>query len=343
MLMAWNCNVGLIGMFGIDAISNFDLSNWLLNSLFNIQNPFAIYFWLVTIVVIYRIVFILFPLIKLIKLFKGERKKIYHQIKDLRKSMKEEESYPFKPLDQYLKLEFVKMIIPALCAILLRLLLGSVDNYEWDYKQLQIVLPLVIIWLLFNIFNILSSHESIGKMDSYFAPSIKISTPEIPKLKLKSYKLFEEKRGRRALIASKLLSGSNHLRKKTKARSLREHDTKLETYEMHLEDIIVSSSSNTDNGIESESRTISTEAIVHNSKELIQKAKNIVSNLVIDGINKNTDRTKKALIAVDNKIEERLATLLGFEKSRLRQMLPEMLNSIGPLVVIYAILPLTLL
>jgi len=329
-------------MFGINAITNFDLPNWLLNSLFNIENPFAIYFWLVTIVIIFRIVFILFPLIELINLFKGERKKIYHQIKDLKKSM-EGESYPFKPLDQYLMLEFTKMVIPALCAILLRLFMGSVNDYEWDYKQLLIVLPLVIIWLLFNISSVLSSHRSIGKVSKYFAPSINISTPEIAMFKLKSYKLVEEKRGTRGWIASKILSGSSRLREKTKTRSLKKHETKLEIYEMQLEDMIVSSPSDNDNGIESESRSISTEAIIHNSKELIQKTKNIVGNIVIDGINKKTDSAQKTLTAVDNKIEETLTNLLKVEKSLLRQMLPEMLNSIGPLVVIYAILPLTLL
>jgi hypothetical protein len=330
-------------MSGIDDVTNFDLSNWLLNSLFNIENPFAIYFWLVTIVVIFRIVFILFPLIELINLFKGERKKIYHQIKDLKKSMLEGESYPFKPLDQYLMLEFTKMVIPALCAILLRLFMGSVNDYEWDYKQLLIVLPLVIIWLLFNIYSVLSSHKSIGKVSKYFAPSINVSTPEIAILKLKSYKLVEEKRGTRGWIASKILSGSSRLREKTKTRSLKTHETKLEIYEMQLEDMIVSSSTDNDNGIESESRSISTEAIIHNSKELVQKTKNIVGNIVIDGINKTTDSAKNTLTAIDQKIEETLTTLLVVEKSLLRQMLPEMLNSIGPLVVIYAILPLTLL
>ncbi len=60
-------------MFGIDAITNFDLSDWLLNSLFNIQNPFAIYFWLVTIIIILRFTFIIIPLVKLISLFSGKR------------------------------------------------------------------------------------------------------------------------------------------------------------------------------------------------------------------------------------------------------------------------------
>ena len=180
-------------------------------------------------------------------------------------------------------------------------------------------------------------------MSKYFAPSINISTPEIAMFKLKSYKLVEEKRGTRGWIASKILSGSSRLREKTKTRSLKKHETKLEIYEMQLEDMIVSSPSDNDNGIESESRSISTEAIIHNSKELIQKTKNIVGNIVIDGINKKTDSAQKTLTAVDNKIEETLTNLLKVEKSLLRQMLPEMLNSIGPLVVIYAILPLTLL
>ena len=169
--MAWNCRVGFVGMFGTDAIANFDLSKWLLNSLFNIGNPFAIYFWLVAIVIILRFTFIIIPLVKLISLFSGKRgAKAFSAFFKLRKI----NSSAFKPLENYLLFESFRMLTPGLCAILLRLILGESLIYKWDFIQLWIILPSIVVWLLYNLIGIKESNDTINTAAKTLAPKINV-------------------------------------------------------------------------------------------------------------------------------------------------------------------------
>ncbi len=51
------------------------------------------------------------------------------------------------------------MLTPGLCAILLRSILGESLIYEWDFIQLWIIFPSIIVWLLYNLIGIKESNR----------------------------------------------------------------------------------------------------------------------------------------------------------------------------------------
>ena len=326
--MAWNCSVGFVGMFGTYAIANFDLSKWLLNSLFNIGNPFAIYFWLVAIVIILRFTFIIIPLVKLISLFSGKRgAKAFSAFFKLRKI----NSSAFKPLENYLLFESFRMLTPGLCAILLRLILGDSLIYKWDFIQLWIILPSIVVWLLYNLIGIKESNDTINTAAKTLAP--KINVPFTGNSKEKTFNT--------APIISTLFSKIVTFRKQTEEIKNIKPGEKSIPYEMNLEKMRVSS--NSGDGIETKGKSIDNKAIFHNTKELAKKTQNIAGNLLVDGKKAAIAAASKTATSFDEKLSHQIETIFDINSQMKQMAVKDMLNSIGPLIIIYAILPLTIM
>jgi len=314
-------------MFGIDAITNFDLSNWLLNSLFNIENPFAIYFWLVTIVIILRFTFIIIPLVKLISLFNGKSGvRAFSAFFKLRKI----NSSAFKPLENYLIFESFRMLIPGLCAILLRLMLGESLTYKWNFIQLWIVLPSIVVWLLYNLIGIKESNGTINTAAKTLAPKINIPFSRNSK----------EKTFNTAPIISTLFSKIVSFRKQTEEIKNSNPGEKSIPYEMSLEQMRVNS--NSGDGTETKGKSIDNKAILHNTKELAKKTQTIAGNLLVDGKKAAIAAASKTATSFDEKLSHQIETIFNINSQMKRMVVLDMLNSLGPLILIYAILPLTM-
>jgi len=315
-------------MFGLDDIADFDFSEWLMTSVFSIHNPFAVYFWLVVAAVILRFTFIIIPLVKLLNLFKGKTNSIYTAFIDLRKI----NSSAFKPLEKYLIFETFRMIIPGFFAILLRLIIGESSNYEWSFFQLGIVLPSIVLWALYNIIGIKGSNETIDTATKRLAPTI-----SIPFIGDRKEKILNT-----APMVSKLFSKIVGFRKQTERLKNIESGEKSTSYKMNIEKMRVSSNHDSNDGIEIESRSIDKEAIIHNTKELAKKAQNLAGNLLVDGKRAAIVAASKTAKSFDENLSNQMESIFKIESKMKLMFVLDMLNSLGPLILIYAILPLTI-
>jgi len=321
--MAWNCDVGLIGMFGLDDIANFEFSEWLMTSVFSIHNPFAVYLWLVVGVVILRFTFIIIPLVKLLSLFRGKRSSIFTAFFELRKI----NSSAFKPLEKYMIFEFSRMIIPGFVAMLLRLAIGESSHYEWSFTQLLVVLPSIALWVLYNIIDIKISNNTIETATNRLAPTLTVRAK--PRIKPAS-------------IVSGIFSGIVKFRKQAEDVRNIEPGEKSEPYKMNIEKMRVSSNYDSADGIEIESKSIDNEAVIHNSKELAKKAQTIASNLLVDGKRAAIAAAGKTAKSFDDKLSNQMKSAFEIESKMKRMFVLDLLNSLGPLIIIYTILPFTI-
>ena len=321
--MAWNCDVGLIGMFGLDDIANFEFSEWLMTSVFSIHNPFAVYLWLVVGVVILRFTFIIIPLVKLLSLFRGKRSSIFTAFFELRKI----NSSAFKPLEKYMIFEFSRMIIPGFVAMLLRLAIGESSHYEWSFTQLLVVLPSIALWVLYNIIDIKISNNTIETATNRLAPTLTVRAK--PRIKPAS-------------IVSGIFSGIVKFRKQAEDVRNIEPGEKSEPYKMNIEKMRVSSNYDSADGIEIESKSIDNEAVIHNSKELAKKAQTIASNLLVDGKRAAIVAAGKTAKSFDDKLSNQMKSAFEIESKMKRMFVLDLLNSLGPLIIIYTILPFTI-
>ena len=321
--MAWNCNVGLIGMFGLDDIGNFDFSEWLMTSVFSIHNPFAVYLWLVIAVIIFRFTFVIIPLVKLLSLFKGKRRSIFTAFFELRKI----NSSAFKPLEKYMVFEISRMIIPGFVAMLLRLAIGESSHYEWCFTQLVVVLPSIALWILYNIIDIKISNNTIETARNRLAPTLTVRAK--PRIKPAS-------------IVSGIFSSIVQIRTQTEKVKNIDPGEKSEPYKMNIEKMRVSSDYDSADGIKIESKSIDNEAVIHNSKELAKKAQSIAGNLLVDGKRVAIVAAGKTAKSFDDKLSNQMKSTFEIESKMKRMFALDMLNSLGPLILIYAILPFTI-
>jgi len=310
-------------MFGIDAISNFGFSEWLMTSVFSIHNPFAVYFWLVVAVIILRLTFVIHPLVKLLSLFKGERSSIFTAFFELRKI----NSSAFKPLEKYMKFEISRMLIPGLVAMLLRLAIGEASHYEWNFNQLLVVLPSICLWVLYNIIDIKISNNTIETATNHLAPKLTVRAK--PRIKPAS-------------IVSGIFSGIVKFRKQAEDVRNIEPGEKSESYKMNIEKMRVSSNYDSGDGIEIESKSIDNQAVIHNSKELAKKAQIIASNLLVDGKRAAIAAAGKTAKSFDDKLSNQMKSIFEIESKMKNMFVLDLLNSLGPLIIIYAILPFTI-
>jgi len=313
-------------MFGIDGITNF--AEWLMNSVFSIHNPFALYFWLVTIVIILRFTFIIIPLVKLLNLFKGRKNSIYTAFIELRKI----NSSAFKPLEQYLVFETFRMLIPGFFALLLRSTMGDSLNYQWSFYQLGIIIPSIMLWLLYNIIGIKTSNGTINTATSTLAP--KFSIPFTSNGKEKTFNT--------APMVSRIFSKIVHFRAQTERLKNIETGDKLDSYEMDLEKMRVNSNSDSDDGIETEGKTIDSKAIFHNAKELAKKTQTIAGNMLVDGKRAAIVAAGKTAKSFDDRFSNQMESIFEIQSQKKRMFVLDMINSLGPLIIIYGILPLTI-
>jgi len=310
-------------MFGIDNITNFDFSEWLMTSVFSIHNPFAVYFWLVIIVVILRITFVIIPLVTLLSLFKGKRSSIFTAFFELRKI----NSSAFKPLEKYMIFEISRMIIPGFVAMLLRLAIGESSHYEWSFTQLLVVLPSISLWVLYNIIDIKISNNTIETATKNLAPKLTVRAK--PRIKPAS-------------IVSGIFSSIVQIRTQTEKVKNLEPGEKSEPYKMDIEKMRVSSNYDSGDGIEIESKSIDNEAVIHNSKELAKKAQTFAGNLLVDGKRAAIVAASKTAKSFDDKLSNQIKSTFEIESKMKSMFVLDLLNSLGPLIIIYAILPFTI-
>jgi len=311
-------------MFELDAITNFDFSEWLMTSVFSIHNPFAVYLWLVIVVIIFRFTFVIIPLVKLLNLFKGERSSIFTAFFELRKI----NSSAFKPLEKYMAFEISRMIIPGFVAMLLRLAIGESSHYEWSFTQLLVVLPSIALWVLYNITDIKISNNTIETARNRLAPTLTVRAN--PRIKPAS-------------IVSGIFSSIVQIRTQTEKVKNIDPGEKSEPYKMNIEKMRVSSDYDSGDGIETESKSIDNEAVIHNSKELAKKAQSIAGNLLVDGKRAAIVAAGKTAKSFDDKLSNQMKSTFEIELKMKRMFVLDMLNSLGPLIIIYAILPFTIL
>ena len=294
-------------MFGLDGIGNFDFSEWLMTSVFSIHNPFAVYLWLV---------------IAVISLFKGKRRSIFTAFFELRKI----NSSAFKPLEKYMVFEISRMIIPGFVAMLLRLAIGESSHYEWSFTQLVVVLPSIALWILYNIIDIKISNNTIETARNRLAPTLTVRAK--PRIKPAS-------------IVSGIFSSIVQIRTQTEKVKNIDPGEKSEPYEMNIEKMRVSSDYDSADGIKIESKSIDNEAVIHNSKELAKKAQSIAGNLLVDGKRVAIVAAGKTAKSFDDKLSNQMKSTFEIESKMKRMFVLDLLNSLGPLILIYAILPFT--
>jgi hypothetical protein len=323
-------------MFELDDITNFDFSEWLMTSVFSIHNPFAVYFWLVVAVIIIRFTFIIIPLGELLGLLGGSKRSFLKAFRALR----ELNSSAFKPLEHYVIFETTRMIIPVLVATLLRLILGGSSNYEWNFIQLLIVLPSVVLWTLYNINDIISSKETIEKATKYLTPRFALPLPIYERKK--GFSLWKTHIWKPKEKGEFIINNIVKTRQSLEAMKDLEEGEKSEPYEMNIEKMRMSSNYDSGDGIEIESKFIDNEAVIHNTKELAKKAHIFAGNLLVDGKRAVIAAADKKAKSFDDNLSMQIEEWFEIKSKKQIEFISNLLNSLGPLIIIYAILPFTI-
>jgi protein tyrosine/serine phosphatase len=117
---------------------------------------------------------------------------------------------------------------------------------------------------------------------------------------------------------------------------------KSEPYKMNIEKMRVSSNYDSGDGIEIESKSIDSAAVIHNSKELAKKAQTFAGNLLAEGKNAAIVAAGNTAKKIDAELSDKLEDWFEIKSNYWRMFALDMLNSLGPLMIIYAILPLTI-
>ena len=210
--------------------------------------------------------------------------------------------------------------------------MGDSLNYQWSFYQLGIIIPSIMLWLLYNIIGIKTSNGTINTATSTLAP--KFSIPFTSNGKEKTFNT--------APMVSRIFSKIVHFRAQTERLKNIETGDKLDSYEMDLEKMRVNSNSDSDDGIETEGKTIDSKAIFHNAKELAKKTQTIAGNMLVDGKRAAIVAAGKTAKSFDDRFSNQMESIFEIQSQKKRMFVLDMINSLGPLIIIYGILPLTI-
>jgi hypothetical protein len=264
-------------------------------SLFDLGNPFTIYFWVLVIGFVFRFVSVLRPLHGIYKRWNSKKKISEAVIKA--NEVKKETS--IKGIELYLFHETMMALAPTLCAGVLRISLGSPTIAEWTPTQMYLLFGVFTVWLAYYIRRSLAMRKGLKNLDRWY------TDPRIVNTALGGLSLT--KRGLVRLT-------------KLEIPEYREEED-MELMQMRLEN-------------EDGKKTLDRQAIVHNAKEIGSTIATKTINFGIAAKSATKSFGEKGSQKLDDAVQEKIDKALEFDK-REWNFFKALMVVFGPLVVIY--------
>ena len=149
-------------------------------SLTDLNNPFTIYFWIMTAALFIRSYLVLFPLRRIYKRYtlkiqdkKVGRIKLRTIFRNLRVFQKETS---IRGIETFLFRESILAIAPIIAAAAIRLSLGTPSIEEWSQSGLITLYSIFFVWLLFNIKRSLDMNSSLQPLERWYSHPILVNS-----------------------------------------------------------------------------------------------------------------------------------------------------------------------
>jgi hypothetical protein len=273
----------------------FVLTNQFL-SLFDLGNPFTIYFWVLVIGFVFRFVLVLRPLHGIYKRWNSKKKISEAVIKA--NEVKKETS--IKGIELYLFHETMMALAPTLCAGVLRISLGSPTIAEWTPTQMYLLFGVFTVWLAYYIRRSLAMRKGLKNLDRWY------TDPRIVNTALGGLSLTK-----RGLVRL----------------------TKLEIPEYREEEDMELMQMRQEN--EDGKKTLDRQAIVHNAKEIGSAIAIKTINFGIAAKSATKSFGEKGSTKLDETVQGKVDEALELDTNRVRNFVKSLMVVFGPLVVIY--------
>lgn len=286
-------------------------------SLFDLGNPFSVYFWVMVMGFTLRLVLVLWPLRAIYKRYSSPKERTLWGFKfrlwkkwnplkkassTLKKAKQVTEATSVKGIEQFLMTETVLALAPLLCAGILRLSLGSPTISEWTSIQMYVLFGVFTIWLAFDLRRSLEMRKSLKRLDRWYADPRLVNTALVG--------MTYTKRGLVRLA-------------KLEIPSYREEE------EMNLQQM----RSKNDEG----EKSIDGKAVIHNAKQLGTKIATKAINIGIATKSASKSLGERGSLKLDQVVQEKVEEVISLETGRIIHFFKYLLVVFAPLAVIYSL------
>jgi hypothetical protein len=287
-------------------------------ALFDLSNPFSIYFWVLVIGFVFRFVLVLRPLHGIYKQYRNpgylkiwkipipftgpggkwnSRKKVSETIHKANEVKKETS---ITGIEDFLLHETMMALAPTLCAGVLRILLGSPTIAEWTPTQMYLLFGVFAVWLTYYIRRSLEMRKGLKNLNRWYAD------PRIVNTALGGLSLTK-----RGLVRL----------------------TKLEIPEYREEEDMELMQMRHEN--EDGKKTLDRQAIVHNAKEIGSAIAIKTINFGIAAKSATKSFGEKGSTKLDETVQGKVDEALELDTNRVWNFVKSLMVVFGPLVVIY--------
>tara|TARA_B100000768_G_C11277319_1_gene376595 strand:- start:815 stop:1750 length:936 start_codon:yes stop_codon:yes gene_type:complete len=281
-------------------------------SLFDFENPFSIYFWVLVIGFSFRFFLVLRPLYAIYKRH-GTPKQIYlwkipipftkpKLINTIRKANVVKKETSLTGIEQFLAIETMLAIAPTLSAGVLRLSLGSPTISDWTPIQMYILFGVFAVWLAYYIRRSVEIRKSLKKLNRWYADPRLVNTA---------------------------LSGMT-LTKRGLVRL-----TKLEIPDYREEEEMILQAMRPED--EEGNKSVDGKAVLHNAKEIGTRIATKAVNFGIATKSASKSLAERGSQKLDEVVQEKVEEIISLETGRIVHFIKSLLVVFGPLIVIYSL------
>lgn len=264
--------------------------------------PMVAYTYLILIAICIHSILVIWPMIKIYRRFTIDTLK---SIKDgIIEALNDQQKIELK---NWIRVEIVYMLVPAILAVLIRLILGSPKDMEWTNLSLLVGIALAAIWISLQILQAIEMNRILNPLLSKWRSPMLIS---------RGLGVFNLTRNQLEILSK--LEANYHVRSDEEVRP--------------LESIIKKGEDGT--------REIDKEATIENIKEFGKRTTNVLYNMGQKTKQIVSTISEKVSNSIDSKVQEKLDsyTKPGWLKKSQKRIVIFTLAFL-PLLAIYGILP----
>jgi|SaaInlStandDraft_1057018.scaffolds.fasta_scaffold34861_2 hypothetical protein len=276
-----------------------------LRSLFDLENPFSIYFWVMAVSLLIRGYFVLLPLRRIylrytikiseIKIFRIRLRNIFQNLRVFKKETS------VSGIEAFLIQESILAVAPMIAAATIRLLLGTPSVAEWDTASMVGLMIVFSVWLLFNIKRSLDMRTALAPLERLYSHPI---------------------------IMNSGINSAIWSRRKLVQLSQIEIPEYIEMPETDFSPMVPKAEADG-------KRRLDSGAILDNVKQVGGVVKVAVQNLGVKAKESTKEYSARATEKLDQKVQQQVDGIIGFSSSRLISFIGHLVLVLGPVFAIY--------
>jgi len=290
-------------------------------SLFDLSNPFTIYFWVLMFGLGVRFLLVLRPLNRVYRKYRSPGKlkiwKIPIPFTDegkswlrsakrakttIERAKKVKEQTEINGIEKFLVMETILAIAPSISAGMVRIVLGSPTISEWTNTQMYVLSCVFALWLASNIRRSFEMRNSLKLLDRWY------TDPRILNTSLSM-----------VTLTRKGLASLSDLK-------IPEYLEEVEWEKRNIRPIN-----------EEGKKTFDRDAIIHNAKSKASEIAVKAANLAIATKSATQSLGEKGKREIDETLQRKVVEALNLESGRVWPFVRSMLVVFGPLVVLYSL------